>query len=199
MKTLEQALAESIITNYPAAFQTGMGFVLPHEVSFEHGHYDDYDHVRTEHVPNDPGGSTKYGIDRKAHPNVDIDGLDLDGAIQIYWNTYWQGHDCDQLPDKLGIAAFDVWVNGGHANVWLQHAYNESIDVKGNESLSLKEDGNLGPASLAALQACDQDAVLASFLAQRQARFNHLAQQPDYSSFLAGWTQRNEDLAALLA
>lgn len=195
MKTIEQTLAESTLANYPDAFQTAMDFILPHETVFEHGHQGDYDHVRTENVPGDNGGATRYGIDQSSHPGVDIDSLDLDAALAIYWKE-WQQHECDLLPDKLAVASFDVWVNGGHANVWLQHAYNETNDPSAAE---LSEDGNLGPESLRALANSDQDEVLRVFLEQRQARFNRLAQKPSQGGFLAGWTNRNEDLAALLA
>ena len=192
---LTEALAASTITNYTTAFQTAMTFILPHEVEFEHGDYGDYDHIRTENVAGDNGGATRYGVDAESHPGIDVDNLDLDAALAIYWSE-WQKHECDLLPDKLGIAAFDVWVNGGHANVWLQHAYNET---NAPEDEALAEDGNLGPASIAALAACDQDAVLRVFLEQRQARFATLARKLNYAQFLDGWTNRNEDLAALLA
>ena len=195
MKTLDEALEESAITNYPTAFQTAMAFILPSEVEFLKGHHGDYDYVRTENVDGDGGGLTKYGVDQRAHPGVDIAALDLDSALAIYWDE-WQEHKLDQLPDKLAIAAFDVWVNGGYANLWLQHAYNETNAPDADE---LVEDGNLGAKSLAALRDCDQDAVLASFLAQRQARFNRLAKKPHLAKFLNGWTNRNEALAELLA
>ena len=195
MKTLDQALSELDLTAYPEAFVTAMRFILPHETEFHHGAQGDYDHVRTENVPGDPGGQTRYGIDKASHPRVNIDGLDLDAALAIYWKE-WLNHDLNELPDKLAIAAFDVWVNGGHANVWLQHACNETNAPDDEE---LTEDGNLGPASIAALAACDQDAVLRVFLEQRQARFATLARKLNYAQFLDGWTNRNEDLAALLA
>ena len=39
--------------------------------------------------PNDRGGETKYGISKRAYPNVDIKNLTLDKAKQIYYNDYW--------------------------------------------------------------------------------------------------------------
>ena len=192
MKTLDQALAESDLGSYPDAFQAAMRFILPHEVEFEKGHRGDYDHIRTENVAGDSGGATKYGVDAQAHPHTDVAGLDLNGALAIYAGE-WSGHNLDQLPDKLAVAAFDVWVNGGKANQWLQRACN----VVG--CLALAEDGNLGPASIAALAECDESEVLRLFLRYRQERFNRLAQQAHNAQFLEGWTNRNDDLAALLA
>jgi lysozyme family protein len=40
--------------------------------------------------PADPGGETKYGISKRAYPNIDIAKLTLDQALNIYYNAYWQ-------------------------------------------------------------------------------------------------------------
>lgn len=193
MKDLETALAETSFASYPEAFQTAMRFILPHETEFEKNHYGDYDHVRTENVDGDSGGATRYGVDKQAHPHLDVDNLDLAGALEVYHDE-WLSHKLDQLPPKLAVAAFDVWVNGGHANEWLQQAYNAT-----NPENLLAEDGQLGPASIAALEDCDADAVLEWFLRLRQGRFDRLAQKAGLAKFLNGWTKRNNDLAALLA
>ena len=177
-----------------SAFQTSIEFILPHETEFRRGHFGDYDYSVTEDVAGDSGGLTKFGIDQSSHPNVDIAALDKAGAVEIYHDE-WRAHNLDALPDKLAIAAFDVWVNGGHANLWLQHAYN----LTHPDSEPLAEDGNLGPRSLAALADSDQDAILAEFLRERDERFETLAQKPSRAKFLAGWEQRDTDLAALLA
>ena len=55
-----------------------------------------------------PGGTTKYGIDQASHPGVDVANLTQDQAVAIY-HQEWLAHNLDALPDKLAIAAFDVW------------------------------------------------------------------------------------------
>ena len=178
------------------AFQRAIAFILPHEEDFARGHWGDERFVIAENVDGDAGGVTKYGIDAASHPGVDVANLTRDEAIAIYQKE-WQAHDMDAVPDKLAVAMFDVWVNGGHAVQWLQHAINESRPpgVK-----LLDEDGDIGSATISAAKLCDQDVVLKDFIAQRNARFQILAQiHSNDRQFLAGWEQRDTDLTAYLA
>src|SRR6184192_4896232 len=68
--------------------------------------------VRTEHDPDDPGGTTKFGIDKRSHPNEDIENLTKDDAIQIY-SDEWDESGSEHMPPKLGEAYFNVRVNAG--------------------------------------------------------------------------------------
>jgi lysozyme family protein len=68
--------------------------------------------ARTEHDPDDPGGTTKYGIDQRSHPNIDIASLTLDQAKQIYF-VEWTRCDAENMPAKLGEAYFNAVVNTG--------------------------------------------------------------------------------------
>ena len=61
--------------------------------------------------PNDPGGETKYGISKRAYPNVDIKGLTLDGALDIYRHDYWPV--ASGIPFPLNVCVFDCAVNQG--------------------------------------------------------------------------------------
>jgi len=178
------------------AFDRAIAFVLPHEEEFVRGHWGDENYVTTENVSGDSGGLTKYGIDQASHPHVDIAALTKDAAIMIYYGE-WEKHELDSLPDKLAIAAFDVWVNGGHANLWLQSAYNR---VENNRA-PLEEDGVLGPVSLAAFNSCtpaEINSMIDQFIKERDARFEQLAQTPSRAKFLAGWEQRDADLRAYI-
>lgn len=49
--------------------------------------------------PKDPGGETKYGVSKKAYPNLDIARLTVDEAIEIYKNDYWIPARVDSLSD----------------------------------------------------------------------------------------------------
>ncbi|MDI1313799.1 glycosyl hydrolase 108 family protein [Prosthecobacter sp.] len=49
-----------------------------------------------ENDKNDPGGATKFGIDQRSHPNVNIKGLTKDVALAIYWEE-WKHDGCPGL------------------------------------------------------------------------------------------------------
>ena len=63
--------------------------------------------------PKDPGGETKYGISKRAYPNVDIAGLTESKAKEIYKKDYWDKCGCDGLPVGIDILVFDTAVNMG--------------------------------------------------------------------------------------
>lgn len=61
--------------------------------------------------PNDPGGETKYGISKRAYPNVDIRNLSLGDALNLYYRDYWYvGSGCG-FP--LDVCVLDCAVNNG--------------------------------------------------------------------------------------
>lgn len=62
--------------------------------------------------PLDPGGETKFGISKHAHPDEDIKGLTEDRARQIYCEEYWVPI-ADALPFPADVVAFDAAVNQG--------------------------------------------------------------------------------------
>ncbi len=179
------------------AFEKAIAFVLPHETEFERGHYGDYAHARTENVPGDGGGLTKFGIDQRSHPHTNITGLTKDDAVKIYRESYWDKHNLDSFPDPINIALFDIFVNGGHPIEWLQRAINDLPD----SSEKLTEDGNAGPKTMAAVVALTKDQIktaTGSILDQRANRFKRLAEKPQLAQFLNGWLARNNDLRALI-
>lgn len=63
--------------------------------------------------PEDRGGETKYGISKKAHPELDIPTLTISDAKQIYKEKYWKEINADSLPPGLQEMAFDAAVNQG--------------------------------------------------------------------------------------
>ena len=71
--------------------------------------------------PSDPGGETKYGISKKAYPDVDIKSLTLAEASLLYKKDYWDKIGCDSMEKALAIVCFDSAVNCGVGRVksWL--------------------------------------------------------------------------------
>lgn len=63
--------------------------------------------------PVDPGGETKWGISKRAYPDVDIKSLTKLEAEQIYYKDYWLKIGADKMGKKLAIVCFDSAVNCG--------------------------------------------------------------------------------------
>lgn len=128
--------------------------------------------------PRDPGGATKFGISKKAHPDVDVSSLTLDDAKAIYWREYWQRLRCDELPPGLALLVFDAGVNNGvgRAARWLQ------------EAAGVVQDGRVGPITVAAARKLG---VARRFHERREAFMRGLE---TFDVFGRGWAER---LAAL--
>jgi lysozyme family protein len=70
-----------------------------------------------ENDPNDSGGPTKFGIDHRSHPNVDIRKLTEDDAKKIYQTSYWDKYHCEGYSYPLGEVIFNIAVNAGYGRV----------------------------------------------------------------------------------
>ena len=183
--------------SYTPKFNLAIGFILPHEAVYLRGHWGDMRFVTTENVAGDSGGLTKWGIDQASHPHLNIASLTYDDALGKVYFPEWQECGCEQLPERLAVAQFDVRVNGGHATTWLQLAMNQAARVHPR----LEMDGVMGPATISAAQNLNEDQerlVIAFFIRQRDLRFQILARSPARSKFLAGWLQRDRDLEKYL-
>lgn len=77
--------------------------------------------------PTDPGGETKYGISKRAHPNEDIKNLTPERALAIYQTDYWTPIGGDNLPIPTCVVAFDTAVNCGvsRCKAWIRIAEND--------------------------------------------------------------------------
>lgn len=153
-------------------FDTAVAKVLGHEGDFS-------DHK------DDKGGATRFGITEEVARRIGYKGdmreLPLDLAKQIYKRDYWDAVRADQLPAGVRYAVFDAAVNSGvgQATKWLQRA------------LGVRDDGVIGPVTLAAANAQNADALRMRVLAQR-LRF--MASLPNWPAFSRGWSRRIADL-----
>lgn len=169
-------------------FAAFIGWLLAHET--EHNRDGS---VKVERDPNDAGGTTKYGIDQRSHPRVNIAALTEEGATQIYF-AEWSHAPCDELPFPLGEWVCDVFTNGGPAIAWVQTA----INATGADKLLV--DGFCGPKTLAAAELAARDPIrlkniVALIYQYRQARYETLAaNRPSQRRYLGGWLNRNRDL-----
>jgi lysozyme family protein len=158
-------------------FRRALDFVLKWETVYRKGVA-----VATSD-PADPGGLTKFGIDQRSHPNVNIRDLTKDQAAAIYHRDYWLPVRAHELPSPVGEVVFDIAVNNGksRATRWLQGA------------LGVESDGFIGPVTLAAAQKADAPEIAAMLLARRSGFYRRIARGAK-SKFLKGWLNRNAAL-----
>lgn len=138
--------------------------------------------------PADPGGETKYGISRREYPHLDIKSLTREQAIGIYYRDWWLRFSFSRLPEAAGAKLFDLAVNIGPANAvrCLQRASRACGRM-------LADDGVLGPETIAAAFAADQNALLAALRSEAAGYYRSLAISEGGSAgseFLAGWLNR---------
>lgn len=131
--------------------------------------------------PNDPGGETRYGISKRAYPDLDIKGLTRDAAAKIYERDYWAAVRGADLPAPVAIVLFDSAVNCGVGSAirWLQ------------EICQVRVDGDFGPKTLAA--ALSRDPLrLAEHLLWR--RLKYYATLKHFPTYARNWVTRTARL-----
>lgn len=125
--------------------------------------------------PKDPGGETKFGISKRAYPNVDIANLTIDQAKEIYQRDFWDV--LGDVPVAVKFQVFDFAVNSG-----VQTAIR-----KLQAAIGVADDGHWGPVSAAQLASMPTGAVITRFVAQR-LRF--WAALTTWQTFGKGWALR---------
>ena len=142
----------------------------------------------------DRGGLTKYGVTIPAMTeylgrpatSADILGLTRDGAIDVYYKLYWMRPKFNTLPPALAEDVFDFAVNSGRSRavMALQHM------------VGLAEDGNLGPATSAAVIAFCAKLGPRKFRNEYVIARGHFLMRavqgdPSQLKFLDGWFERD--------
>lgn len=91
--------------------------------------------------PDDPGGETKWGISKRAHPDLEISLLTPNVAASIYADEYWDALGCDSIEFPYNVAVFDSAVNLGVDRVgrWCQSCQSPSeiLDKRRQHYISL--------------------------------------------------------------
>lgn len=120
---------------------------------------------------------TKYGISAMVYPHLNIKGLTLEAAKEIYYRDYWQKAGCELVPAAIKFDLFDMAVNSGVVT---------AIKTL-QRSVGALDDGNLGPKSMASIVATPSTLI--------QARFNghrllFMTKTPAWTTYSKGWATR---------
>lgn len=125
--------------------------------------------------PRDPGGETRYGISKRAYPDVDILHLTEERAKAIYKRDYWDKLRTDEIPEELAICLFDAAVNMGRDRAvrLLQRA------------CGVAQDGVMGGNTIAAANRLPEAVV--RFSAERVIAYTGIR---GFDTFGKGWLRR---------
>ena len=138
--------------------------------------------------PDDPGGETMKGVTRAVYEQW-VGRQVMDGEMKrltdadvapIYKTNYWDRIRGDDLPSGLDFAAFDWAVNSGTgrpAKVIQKY-------------ISAKQDGAIGPKTLALVAENDPSKMIQYLYEQRQKFYERLK---TFETFGKGWTRRNQE------
>lgn len=168
--------------------------------------------------PEDPGGATNWGVSLRylrKRGDLDGDGLpdgDLDGdgdvdvddirnmsreqAIEIYRTGWWERYRYGELAAPVAVKAFDLSVNMGsrQAHKLLQRGCHAAENPT-------PDDGKIGPNTIAAARACDDEMLLAALRSEAAGFYRMLTERnralrkrghdvPNFAVFLRGWLNR---------
>lgn len=122
--------------------------------------------------PKDPGGLTKYGISRRAYPDLDIRNLTKADAVTIYLRDYLRKYNLHQLQSVANAEIVCDWlVNSG------------PLAIKPlQQALRVTADGVIGPNTLTAIDGADTRTLL-------RARLDYYVSVASHP-FLKGWVHR---------
>lgn len=127
----------------------------------------------------DRGGETRFGISKRAHPDVDILTLTECGAKEIYRKKYWALVKADDMPDYIKLALFDSSVHQG---------VRRAIRIL-QRTVRVRADGIIGAKTLAAVHSYDKDKLLPHFLTERLLQY--LLDKPaQLERYGRGWFRR---------
>ena len=105
--------------------------------------------------------------------------LTVADVTPIYKQNYWDRVKADDLPSGVDFAVFDLAVNGGvgRGAKMLQAV------------VGVKQDGGIGPQTLAAVANMDAVDIIYNYTARREDFYRSLS---TFDTFGRGWLRRNE-------
>lgn len=132
--------------------------------------------------PDDPGGLTRYGISKRAHPEVDPRNLTLESAKAIYRRDYWGPCDGDLLKSQLlAELVFDAAVNMG---------VSQAVKLA-QIAAGLEATGVMDGALLDTLNQADETQFAAAFVLAKITRYLALVKKNrKLEKYFYGWVRR---------
>jgi lysozyme family protein len=133
--------------------------------------------------PDDPGGETKYGISKRAHPTVDIKNLTEAEAKAIYKRDYWNPIRGDDINSQLVAEnIFDTAVNMG----------NRTASRLAQMALEIEPvDGIIGPQTLGVINKANEEIFILKYTIAKIARYAHICnRRAESRKYLLGWINR---------
>jgi lysozyme family protein len=137
--------------------------------------------------PNDGGGMTKYGISQQSYPDLDIENLTKEEAVEIYRQDFWRPYQ--GFEDRLATKLFDLAVNMGHKKA--VQILQRALQCLG---ANIADDGVLGPKTRQAVALANVDLLLTSIKSEAAGVYRNLAAtNTTQKKFLKGWLRRAYD------
>jgi lysozyme family protein len=120
---------------------------------------------------------TKYGISAMSYPNLDIKNLTWEDAKAIYKRDFWNPINGDKLHCGVSYQLLDFAINSGVGAA--VKAYQRALGVK--------DDGQFGPASLAAAAKMSVNDQILNVIAER---LEYMVKATSWLTFSKGWVKR---------
>jgi lysozyme family protein len=141
--------------------------------------------------PKDPGGPTNKGITLATYQRyinrsgtiANLKAITDQEVAKVYRKQYWDAVKGDDLPDGVDFATFDFGVNSGPARA---AKYLQAV-------VGAKADGQIGPATIAAVKSKPRQAVISDLCAKRLTFLKGLKTWP---TFRKGWESRVNSVRA---
>jgi lysozyme family protein len=148
--------------------------------------------------PDDRGGVTMLGLTKgslseylgRDATEADVEAVTEEDARLIYKKLWWD-HQCLDLVGSQSIALclFDQSVVAGKG--FTGRMAQLCVGFTGSQV-----DGGIGPSTIAAINAANENTFLAAFLLHCRAHYDEIVKNDStQKKFLAGWVNRLEDLA----
>lgn len=125
----------------------------------------------------DPGGETRFGVSKRAYPNVDIKSLTREQAKDIYRHDFWERGEMDQYDPAIAFQVFDAAVN---------HSIETALRLL-QRAAGVADDGHIGPVTVAAVKEKSVPVMLMLYVAERIEYWTKLS---TWDSFGKGWARR---------
>jgi lysozyme family protein len=159
--------------------------------------------------PADQGGATNKGITYSTWKIIFGDTWNRFMAMsdadwqQIFVSLFWDGIKADQIQNQA-IADFLVdWYWGSGIYAVGKDYYGTAYGVQpvlNSLGAQIAVDGQIGPQTLAAINAADSTALLDALRQNRSDFYNAIAQHnPSQNRFLVGWMNRLDSLYATVS